>query len=244
MSTLGAKFKLDELEDARNSSGDMSYGDVESGNGGGGGRSLVGGEGMGGSCKREDDAFLTSTSGRLDAGETGESGLVAVDVLLERVKMTGDGDGSSGDGGAMELDGFRRICSGGTGLSVGLGAARGSDSPIVVPLGRARAGVDRFRARCDDELGTDGWGGSLSRLRYSACTTVVFEELDPDGVFVRRTLCDCADVDGERPICCAPAPRERSWTDRLQGSVNVYPTPKGPHGYVPGGWRPRERAHG
>ena len=64
MSMLGAKLRLEELEDARNSSGDMSYGEDIGGNGGGGGRSLVGGDGIGGRFSRPFDALRTSTNGR------------------------------------------------------------------------------------------------------------------------------------------------------------------------------------
>ena len=104
--------------------GDMSYGEDIAGRGGGGGRSLVGGEGIGGRLSREEDAFRTTSPGRLD-GERGESGLAALEVLGEWVKVTGDGEGHSGEEGEIDPDFLRRTCKGGVGLNIVVAMAGG-----------------------------------------------------------------------------------------------------------------------
>ena len=145
MSTLGAKFKLDELDEARNSIGDVSYG--EDGKRGGG-RSLVGGAADGG--RREEDAIRDRIAGRFEPpGETGDSTRVeAADVVRERVKVTGEGEGVLEEEGDEEPDALRRGCNGWVGLSSGFAVdGRWSIAPTVIPLGRTRAGLDRLRIK-------------------------------------------------------------------------------------------------
>ncbi len=115
---------------------------------------------MGGS--RDEDAFLTTTTGRLE--EVGESTCAEVEeVDREREKVTGDGEGVLEGDGDDEPDALRRTCNGRIGNSVtgGVGC-RCSTAPTVIPLGRARVGLDRFR----EILGASPpAGGSLSRAR-------------------------------------------------------------------------------
>ncbi|EED80841.1 predicted protein [Postia placenta Mad-698-R] len=51
----------------------------------------------GGSCTLEDDALRTTTNGRVELGDTGESVLVTVDER-DRLKITGEGDGALDEG--------------------------------------------------------------------------------------------------------------------------------------------------
>ena len=107
--TLGAKSKLDELEDALNSNGDRPYGDEGSGGRrfGVGGRLAVGGAaGRGGTYTREADALRKSTFGCVELGEAGDSNVVH-EALRLRVKTTGDGDGVLEDEGEEEPDSLR-----------------------------------------------------------------------------------------------------------------------------------------
>lgn len=59
-------------------------------------------------------------------------------------------------------------------------------APTVIPLGRERDGLDRLRGSVEPPL-----EDPPSPLRKASGVTVELDELDPDGVFIRRVLCVC-----------------------------------------------------
>ncbi len=53
-----------------------------------------------------------------------------------------------------------------------------------MPLARERDGLDRLRGNVEPPL-----EGPPNPLRNASGVTVELDELDPDGVFIRRVLC-------------------------------------------------------
>lgn len=197
-STLGAKLMLDELDDG--TSGNAARFSKESprpdgtGEDGGGGRSAEGGMLLrGGSCTLEDDALRTTTNGRVELGDTGESVLVTVDER-DRLKITGEGDGAL-DEGVGELKGseaFRLSC-GGIGISLGTNSPPALRKPRLLLTSAVAIVIPLALAGCPRERGRKKWlllgGGSLRRFWGSLVTVDEEEEFEPG---VCRRECSCS----------------------------------------------------